>query len=319
MRGKRAFVVASVLTVMSAQLVSCGPKVTDGQSASTDNPTLVVPPAADDARAREDIARFLVLHNERAARLETFESRCAVELRYHDDSGDHFDACEGDLFLASNNRGALRLTKVGNNLMWVGGDGARAWVFRLDSTPTTATIYDGLTGGVQLNASEVVGTGEFMLLSPACVRVLLGFAPLPIDATIVAIPAAAANAPSHERFGVRWSPAKGLSAAMLFTEAGLPAVIRMETLDGKEIVHATLSEPVRASAANIAQGAWPFVARRIELEAPRSALNVRIYLDEPRAEGKRMKQKFFDLDALIAQLQPDVTEIIHPTGNGEGN
>ena len=102
---------------------------------------------------------------------------------------------------------------------------------------------------------------------------------------------------------------------MRFSESGFPTEITVRLDSGAEVARATLTEPVRAQAANIAQGAWPLVARRIEVLAARSASQVRIYLDEPHSDGKRMKQKFFDLDALIAQLRPDSTQFIHPLGS----
>ena len=308
MRGECALVAACVM------LVACSPKAPLAQQ--SDAPVVnAAAQAHADALARADITRFIALQNDRAARLETFESRAAIELRYSDDSGAHTDACEGDIFLTTLNRGALRLTKLGSNLMWIGGDGTRAWIFRIDTKPTTATVYEGLSGGVQLDGSQVVGTGEFMLLSPASVRVLLGFALVPADASIVAIANIAPDAASHLRFEVHFSPAKSLIAAMRFSESGFPTEITVRLDSGTEVARATLTEPVRAQAANIAQGAWPLVARRIEVLAARSASQVRIYLDEPHSDGKRMKQKFFDLDALIAQLRPDSTQFIHPLGS----
>jgi hypothetical protein len=53
------------------------------------------------------------------------------------------------------------------------------------------------------------------------------------------------------------------------------------------------------------------VARRIEMVATRSGSNVRIYLDGPLSQAKRMKPKFFVLDEILAQLRPD--SVVHVT------
>jgi len=312
-RGEHASTLAAIVALLAGCATNEAPPY--GHPTGTERPTVDNSVREGDEKdfelAAAEFSPLIAGQIERAGRLATFESRAALELRYRDDSGDHFEQCDADIFLSTGGRGALRLVKLGSNLMWIGGDGARAWIFRLDGSPTTVTIYEGLAGGVQVDAGEVVGTGEFTLLSPESVRVLMGIAPLPTESFLARIPGVAVGAPIRERFEVRWTMAKGVLAAMRFGADGLPSAVFLRGKDETEIARTTLSEPVRAPAENIAQGAWPMVARRIEMVATRSGSNVRIYLDGPLSQAKRMKPKFFVLDEILAQLRPD--SVVHVT------
>ena len=277
------------------------------------------------ARARTALTPLVAQQNERSARLATFESRASLEFRYRDASGEHFEQCEADIFLAPPNRGALRVMKVGTNLWWIGGDGTRSWIFELNVTPKRATVYDSSASGVFAEAGDVVGTGEFTLLSPESVRLLMGHAAIAEEWVPVAFEGVAKDAPLAERFGVRVQlEAKGASAARLFATTtfgrdGLPRALSIESMDGVKIAEATLTDPVRAPMTDIAQGAWPTVARRVEVVAPRSGASIKIFLDTPAASATRMKPRFFELDALLTQLRPEVVEFVTKSNPGDSS
>ena len=268
------------------------------------------------ARARVELAPFVAQQNERAVRLATFESRASLEFRYSDATGEHFEQCEADIFLSPPNRGALRVMKVGTNLWWIGGDGDRSWIFELNVTPKRATVYDRGASGVFAEAGDVVGTGEFTLLSPESVRLLMGQAAIADDWTPVLFNGAEPAAPMHKRFGVRTTlkstsdGAPRLTATTRFGADGLPISLTVASMEGVEVATATLRDPVRAPMVDIAQGAWPTVARRIEVVAPRSGAAIKIFLDSPTASANRMKPRFFELDALLTQLRPEVVEFV---------
>jgi hypothetical protein len=90
-------------------------------------------------------------------------------------------------------------------------------------------------------------------------------------------------------------------------------------MDGVKIAEATLADPVRASMTDIAQGAWPTVARRVEVVAPRSGASIKIFLDTPAASATRMKPRFFELDALLTQLRPEVVEFVTKSKPGDSS
>jgi hypothetical protein len=281
----------------------------------------------EQADAERLFADMVAQHNVRVERLETFESRASLELRYSDADGKHFDQCEADIFLASGGRGAVRATKVGNNLLWVGSDGTRGWVFLLDKDPTSLIVHERIDESILSRSLEgrAAPGGEFMLLAPQSVRALAGMrsvgSPDGSGSTLRRIEGVAADAPLHERFEVLHQPFAGIDVAMRFNAEALPTVIRVLDGAGRVRFEARLSEYEPAQAANLAQGAWPKVPRRIEVDARDAATGevrseVRIYLDAPLAMGRRMKPRLFVLDELTAQLRPDSVQHVFASEDG---
>lgn len=267
---------------------------------------------ADAAAAFAAFTPLLAAHDERVRKLDVFESRSSLELRYHNESGEHFDQCEADIFLAGADRGAVRITKVGHNLMWIGGNANRGWIFYLDSKPTRAVVYEQLDESAA-GSADSMENGEFALLTPKSARMLMGLAAIPHDALLLRIAGAAPDAPWHERVEVQWRVHAGATVSMRLGADGLPTQVCVRDLAGTVIATATLTEYVSVRAPNLAEGAWPRVARRTEVIAPRTKSVIRLFLDGPSAEGKRIKPKFFELDALIAQMRPDSVEYVHQT------
>ncbi len=312
--GTRRGVRAAMLTAMLATALPGGPFV--GCAPRATEPVIsggVDAGGADLESELKEAERLLGAiidsHNLRASRLDTLESRASLELRYRDSDGEHFDQCEADIFLASGDRGALRATKVGTNLLWVGSDGVRGWVFLLEKDPTSLTVYDRVDTRAWSSALDGGAADELILLAPKSVRTLGGMHAIPADARVVRLPDAPSGAPAGgsvlDRHAVVYAPFAGCEIALRFTADGLPAEVRvLDRGDGPRFV-ARLSEYTPAPAANLAQGAWPKVPRRIEVDAARRGATVRIYLDEPAAMMRRMKPRFFSLEELTAQLRPD--------------
>ena len=294
-----------------AALCAC---TTSQQVKAPDAPTVesqgVAPSAADMARFAEIVAA----HNVRASRLETLESRASLELRYSDQDGDHFDQCEADIFLASGGRGALRATKVGNNILWVGSDGTRGWIFRLDSKPTRLTVFEGI--GALPPGQRLAGDGaaEFSLLSPGAVRTIAGIAPIAEGWQLRPIEGVATASTIELRLELVSALSADTDAVFRFTKGGLPESVRIEPRGAKPILLAALSEYVPAQVENLSQGAWPQVPRKIVVTGVAAAgakdSEARLYLDAPIAMAKRMKPRFFVLDELVGQLRPDAVEHI---------
>lgn len=287
-----------------------------GLLASCSQPSSVsVPPAAPapgnaqavaptDAAAR--IAGFVAGHNARVARLETVESRGSLELRYRDADGEHFDQCEFDVFLAAGGRGALRATKLGNNFLWIGGDGVRGWVFRLDTEPTLLKVYDHVSEHDLGQGAD--GAGEFALLTPGTVRALAGLQPIAEQNSVRPVDGADPALPAEARSEVVYQSGGATVCVRFGATDGLPASVRVLDARGDVLVSSTLGEYVPAQAANLAQGAWPRLPRRVEIVAARADGRATLHLDEPIAMAKRMKPRFFSLEELTAQFRPDRVE-----------
>ena len=303
----RSALAAIALAVLSA----CGTnQQVKAPDASSVEPPSVAATAAETARFAEIVAA----HNVRASRLETLESRASLELRYTDQDGDHFDQCEADIFLASGGRGALRATKVGNNILWVGSDGNRGWIFRLDGKPTRLTVFEGI--GALPPGQRLAGDGaaEFTLLSPRAVRTIAGIAPIAEGWQLRPIEGVSGASPAESRFELVSALAGNSDAVFRFTKGGLPESVRIEPRGAEPVLIAALSEYVPAQAENLSQGAWPQVPRKIVVTGVAASgakdSEARLYLDVPIAMAKRIKPRFFVLEELVGQLRPDAVEHI---------
>lgn len=296
-----------IVAICLALVAACGPR--------TEPPGASTPAHREVSASPERLALLVAAHNARVARLETVESRGSLELSYSDRDGDHFDQCEFDVFLAPGGRGALRATKLGNNFLWIGGDGTRGWVFRLDTEPSLLKVYDRVADHDLGQARD--GAGEFALLTPGTVRAVAGLQPIPGDHEWMPV---AAHEPAAQDFELayRSGPAR---VFVRFAGDGLPSSVRVLDGQGTVVLESTLAEYVPAEAANLAQGAWPRLPRRIEIVAAKANGRAVLLLDEPIAMAKRIKPRFFSLEELTAQFRPDRVEhaVAAEPGPADGN
>ena len=98
--------------VAVAAAVSCGPRAEPVPGGGLRTSEML---RMEQAEAEQRFAEWIVAHNIRVGRLETFESRASLELRYSDVDGAHFDQCEADLFLAAGGRGAHASVRTVNH------------------------------------------------------------------------------------------------------------------------------------------------------------------------------------------------------------
>lgn len=269
---------------------------------------------AEDAAAREAFVALVSEHNERVSRLGSFESRASIEARWKTGDRERFERCDGDIFLAPEGRGAVRLSVVSQNLAWIGGDGQRAWIFNVEARPPTAVVFERLADPAWSRTGLLPGTEGLGVLAPGSVRQLAGFAPIPAESAVERAPDAFDAAPGQPwgRHEVRYEIAPALRVAVAFGPDRLPARLRVETLEGGEVMRSQLSEYLRARAENLAIGAWPSVPRKIELVAAAGTATVSVFLDEPSAQAKRMNPRLFSLEDLLATLRPDSVEYRMP-------
>ncbi|MEY3141942.1 MAG: hypothetical protein RLY21_435 [Planctomycetota bacterium] len=270
-------------------------------------------------RAREAFAPMVAAHNARVALLETFEAPAATVLRYPDGDRVQEDQLDGFIYLATRGRGAFELRLLGKTWAWLGGDGARSWIyFSPPNEPSRLHVYERLVDGARADATEVVGTAELTLLTPVSLRFLLGLAPIASDWSVVeAAPAPAGGAGSmFERFEVSWSPTPATVARARLGADGMPGRVVVCDLAGNEIARATLSEFERVQRPDLAIGAWPRTATKVVIEAPRSKASARLAIDRDALVRRtpRARDEFFNLDDLQLYLAP--TEVVYHDANG---
>lgn len=305
---------------IACTLFGCPPRGDERAAVVAANPAAPIELDSADERALAagELAALVAAHNERARKLDTLESRASVEIRSRDADGEHFDQCEGDIFLAPGGKGALRLTKVGQNLAWIGSDGTRGWTFRLDAKPTSAVVYANERAGAFGGTDPIADQGGFRLLTPEAVRALAALAPIPSELALRVNAEAARELPAAERYEVEWRSPTGVRFAMRFGSNGKPTTVLARDEAGRELLRSKLADFVRARADDLAMGAWPELPRIIEIVTPDAGVSVKIFLGEPMARAQRMKPRFFELEALLAQLRPDSVEYIEAPASPEG-
>ena len=345
-RGRRSFARALRLTAVVASatatvalLAGCPPRAAGPTDAAGSTGAAGVDQAKvspevslerERAQARDALSPFVASHNARVALLETFEAPAATVLRYPDGDRVQEDQLDGFIYLATRGRGAFELRLLGKTWAWLGGDGARSWIyFSPPNESSRLHVYERLDDGARADATEVVGTAELTLLTPVSLRFLLGLAPITGEWSVTeAEPApagAAGTIPERfaagtipERFEVRWSPTPATVARARFGADGLPSRVIVSDLAGNEIARATLSEFERVQRPELAIGAWPRTATRVVIEAARSKASARLTIDREALARRtpRARDEFFSLDDLQLYLAP--AEVVYHDANGAG-
>lgn len=316
--GARAGVIALCAAAAMLAIAGCASKARrDGRG-----PAASTPPADVTLRFNAIVSA----HNARAAMLETLVVPAATVLRYPEGDSVAEDQLDGFISLTSRGRGAFELKSaaLGKTWAWLGGDGVRSWIyFAAMERPSVLHVYEGLANGTSTEAGAVVGGAELTLLTPESLRLLLGIAPIGEVWSLasVAQPAEAVSTPAGgaeptDRYEIRWSVTSQAVARMRVGADGTPVEIVVEDGSGSVVARARHSEPVRVRRDGIAMGAWPLLARRIEIVAPRSNSSATLQLDgDVLARPTRTpKDRFFDLAELQTYLAPEEVVVHDPSG-----
>ncbi|MCE2882054.1 MAG: hypothetical protein LW636_06825 [Planctomycetaceae bacterium] len=303
-RTRFACVVVSACLAMQG----CPPRV-EGERAAADPSAQAIETERESAVAA--FVELIALHNANAAALAEFESQGVVELRRPDgEGGQRFDQCDLDVSIAPAGRGSVRLKKASETLAWIGSDGSSAWAFLMQEKPPRAVVFEGLRDASFARPEGASGSDVWPLLSPESLRILLGIAEVPPAYRLLRLPGADVLKPIETRYELEWEVVPSLRAAMRFGADRRPSEVLLRGADGVLVARSELSEPVRARAENLAQGAWPTVARKIGIVAPRLDGRADIFLGEPTAMIRRAKPHFFDFEELQRRIRPEQVEFI---------
>lgn len=284
---------------------------------------------------RAEFDPLIAQHNERVARLTTIEARGIIEIRYRDESGSHFEQTDLELALTSGGRGSLKLSKLGD-LFWIGGDGRLGWIFDLRSKPPTAVVSENGDLGVERAAAHAIRLGDLTVLSPASLRFVMGLTAIPSDACVVPL-AQAASSTLREAYRVAWRRG-GMEVALAFGADGYVSELELREVDdakgvahanGKVLATSRISDYEPAHVDALSQLAWPRVGTRVRVTAATRETSALLVLTEPWAQVRRMKDRYFDLTALMQHFQPETVSYVtqpapqepapkgpSPSGNG---
>jgi len=285
--------------VLSLLLTAAGCETTP--KAKDDPP----PVAKPENRLNYDALR--ASYNRRTQRIEQMWVRAVVEVRWKEGGKQHFEQGDGPLIVRKPSEMALSIGKLGNTMIWLGGDAERYWLFNLNppkGEPTAAFVgrHDdlGMPGAKSLPIP----------IKPSQITELRGVADLP--------PSGAAGKPSAQKTDG--------GVVVTVTDPGRPGYVQRLIIDptsyeptqithsmnGQIVLEARLSNYKSLSIEGKAIGDWPSVPGRIEIHAPQDDATLTLFLSNPSEGGDRVRDTQFDFDRLVRALKPEKVHKIRP-------
>lgn len=286
-----------ILAIAIASLTACKPKPLTLDQAPKNPPTR---------------QQLVAAHNDRVARLATTYSDGVIELRWTDDKGKHFEQGDLEFWQTTENRTALRVSKLGEHLLWLGSDKDRWWLFELINKDDRV-LYLG-------RHDEPIERLGALGVKPLALLDLLGLTA--IDAATVH---EADKPPAFDKARGAWViEAAGRGGAMrLFFDPATLLPKHIEELDaaGKIVAESDLSRYQTVELKGVAVMAQPKMASLIDIRRgadaeaaaepgkPAFAGQVKIAMDHTVGyvdEGAL--RNIFNVERLKLSLQPDRIE-----------
>lgn len=268
--------------------------------------TPIGPPAEGPPIELPTYAALATMQNERASRLQTLYARGTVEMTWRDlDDKQQHGQGSIDLWLQWPNCLAMQVTKLGEELFWLGCDETDRWLFVL--TGDEKILYVGPHADGRTDSE--VQDGQPLELSPTAWRDLLGLAPMPVsgddpppvswdaelDAWLVEVP--------------RSGGAAGRLRLFLDRESGLPRRIELRTDDelwAYSLHHHNRILSVEQAGTTVLE--WPKIAVPIDLYQPDGS-TVKVSLSQPTGiVDDQPFDRVCDLDRLLQAFRPDRIE-----------
>lgn len=286
---RSAFVALSVLLAVPLlgaagcsrpQEAGAGPPIARGE-----------PPAYSEVAAR---------HNERAARLGRLWGRAAVQIRYTDDEGQRrFDQGEGHVSVEQPARLALSVGKLGETLLWLGGDEDRYWWIEPGSGVSKAFV--GRYDGPALARSPIMSAANARVLI-----LLMGVSLLPTD------PDAGVTqwSDNGRLLGVTTRLAEPLEGYQRFwLDPRSYAVVKAELYnEARQVVVAadlTDEQFVRV----VGEGrVGPTMAGKVFAGHEPTELEVRLFMSGLTDDPQRLSPRAFEFESVVADL--GVSEVV---------
>jgi hypothetical protein len=251
-----------------------------------------VPPAP--AVADPDAVAALVRrHNERVERLRRLHSTGVLEFEWLDADGKrhHEPQVNMTLWLDVPKGTALRAEKLGENLLWIGSNAERYWIFDLTSKPRR--LHEGP------HAEPIRHSVSPLVVRPLALLDLLGLSPIADDpADVAATPGAV----------VVTTEGRGGPMRLHFDEAtGMPGVIETLGPDGRVTLRSRLDRVRTVPVSGVSVADRPGIATRIRIDDRDGTVSIGLFLDEPGPEdpGDRWA-RVFDYPRLVRAFRPEI-------------
>lgn len=227
-------------------------------------------------RHQKSVDEITIAEQKRTESFHQLVGRGAIEFTWTDENGNHKEQGELD-FWKQGDSVSLRISKLGELLVWFGGEGNDIWFFDLMEDEPTLTL-----GGKQ---------GMFDDIEVALI--LLGLAPVPTS-----------NATIED--GAYWSSKdeKGRTWKATFSDEDFrPLQISMRS--GKQKAEATHIEGIRVEIDTRHELHWPITGGNIDLTDTRGNTEIKIVFSSLSTivEDEPM-DRVFDVEYLTTALKP---------------
>jgi hypothetical protein len=232
----------------------------------------------DEALTTIEIERYQY----RVGQLSQLWADGVVELRWHDESGKHVTQGDLEAWVVEDDHTALRVSKLGEVLLWLGSDQTTRWAFDLTKEPTT----------LQTHSSE---ESKRSWVDPRDLRCLLGIEPIPIgNGEVILIEGETVTTSDRRRLTI--DPATGVATVI-------------ELLDEDGAVWARATHQVRSirqvDRPGVPLSQRPHMAFAIDIKVIGGDDLVKMSFEEISTDlTSQPLQMLFDLDRLTQALQP---------------
>ncbi len=252
-----------------------------------------VPAPAADAILRAEESR--------AGSLAWVHARGVAELRWRDESGDHFEQGDLDLRWCAGRGIAASISKFGDRHAWIGSDGVRWWRFAPKARPSTLDVgvLQAVPGAERSVPDECAVTPALLGLAP--LRPLAG-ARASIGGTLAWIELDPAGLPSTE--GGRFEA--GFDAETLE-----PRAVRMLDAVGEVAWRVSYDDVRSIEVPGTAPGAWPRAPRRIEATRGEGGASLLLALGSVSVDREAVdRPPLYDLEALRERFAPESVRVL---------
>lgn len=237
--------------------------------------------------------QLVARYNANLAGLDQFWSRAVVEMEYQDRKNRRrFEQGEGNLLVVGPQRVALSVGKLGNVLMWAGGDEQRFWLFELHEDKVAYV-------GRHENVGKPCAQELPLPVQPRDLPRLLGV--VPIDGTPVPTP------PEVEavRGGYLIEPPGTGTRLLLDPVTALPVRIDLLDAQGRTVVTGLLSSPKSVEMSTPATNK-PTVHSHLRISVIGRSGQLTLFLSD-LSDGKddpKINPRVFDFERLMTIHKP---------------
>jgi hypothetical protein len=210
------------------------------------------------------------------------------------------------LWLELPRRTSLRAEKLSEDILWLGSDEQRYWLF--DMTGDETILFVG-----RHDEPLQAGAESDVLIRPLALLDLIGLSPLPDPGTEDYESLPIAVDAERDAWTIRANGAGG--PMRLFVDRTTGRLIHVESLaeSGAVAMFSDLARPRSVIVPGVSRAALPKLPTLIDIANPQGTVAIKLALDEPDPVAKDQRwDVVFDLDRLRSALKPDRIEGVPP-------